>query len=151
MLLMVSDDTALSTGWFAPQSVALLLLATARAGAKPVRLDFISGLLAEHLQHTPLQPSLQPAALIEPTLEYIDALFQDGGLRRVFTALHDHCERLLQLLDHEHRRQVVQDMIRVVDAVASPQRADQLYAFPYAAARVWQIDDLAERLLQRRP
>ncbi|MEL6346991.1 MAG: hypothetical protein AAFV53_28010 [Myxococcota bacterium] len=144
---MSIDDTALSLGWFAPQSVALLLLATAQAGARPIRMDFISGLLTEHLRDVPLPPK----ALIVSTLEYIDALLDAGGLRRVFTALHEHCQRLQQILDVDSCRKIVRDMICVVEAMNLPHSAEQLYAFPYAAARVWRLDDLAEHLLRRRP
>ena len=143
------DDVALSAeGWLTPTSVALLLLATAKGGQRPLGLPFLEKLLAPYLVGTPLRAE----PLITVALEQLEVQFKaEGGLTGVMKVLQEHCGRLARLLDEATRRQVVEDMVRVAEAASrSDAETRRLYAFPYAAARVWRLDDLARSISERR-
>ncbi|MFT4974263.1 MAG: hypothetical protein ACI8S6_000145 [Myxococcota bacterium] len=129
-----------------PHSVAMLLLATARAGTRPAPPGLIRKLIGGHI----LAPGLRADAVMHSALGELEASWKRGGLRQVAAQLQAHCARLSDILDEDERRQIVSEMLQVASAVTTDDAArDRVAVFPYAAARAWQLDDLAATLMKK--
>ncbi|MEL6344326.1 MAG: hypothetical protein AAFV53_14505 [Myxococcota bacterium] len=135
---------ATPNGWLPSHSVAALLLATARAGTRPAS-NLIEELLTEHIR----VPGLSADALMHSASEEIEASWKDSGLRGVLSSLQAHCARLSDSLDEGDRRRIVGQMLQVASAVSGDRtREANIRAFPYAAARVWKLDDVAQTIIR---
>lgn len=134
------DDVAGTTGWVPSHSVAMLFLATARAGSRPAPPGLMRQLIAAHIR----VPGLRADMVMHGAMEELQAAWQAGGLRQVGASLQHHCRQLASSLDDAQRRRIIDEMLQVVDAVTDdPASRGRVRAFPYAAARVWRLDDVA--------
>jgi len=141
---MNNDNVGPVAGWLPPHSVAMLLLATARAGTRPAPPGLMRQLIAAHIQI----PGLRADPVMRAALEELETHWQRGGLRAVFDGLQVHCRRLSDSLDEAEQRQVIASMLQVAAAVTDDGAAAQrVRAFPYAAARVWKLEDAAASIL----
>ena len=133
----MNTDDVVTGGWSPPHSIAMLLLATARAGTISPPASLARSLIAGHLHI----PALRPEVVITAAAEELETHYRHGGLKAVIAALQSHCRRLEQCSDAPLQRQIIAEMIQVADAVTdTPLARRRVYAFPYAAARVWQLD-----------
>lgn len=142
--MCMTDDVVTAQGWVAEHSVAMMLLATARAGSRPAPPALIRKCIAVHL----MTPGIRTDSVMHSALSELEALWQEGGLRMVFARLQEHCGRLATVLPEDSHRQLVAQMLQVSAAVTTgPEAAARVRAFPYAAARVWKLDDVAASIM----
>lgn len=140
---MNDDDVVGMAGWVPSHSVAMLFLATARAGTRSAPPELMSQLVGPHVQ----VPGLRAEVVLRGATEELQAAWKAGGLRQVGASLQKHCRLLASSLDDAQRRRVISEMLQVVDAVTDDAAGrGRVRAFPYAAARVWQLDALAAEI-----
>ena len=133
----MKTEDAMQGGWSPSHSIAMLLLATARAGTTAPPPALLKRLLEQHQYG----PALRAEVVITAAADELETHYRQGGLRGVIGALQSHCRRLDLLTESSEKSKIIDAMTTVADAVTdTPDARHRVYAFPFAAAKVWKLD-----------